>query len=398
MTEMANQPRDKRKTAKRRRRFTLLAVTISFLAGAVALIWHRTGLPSVEERLAAIEAARAIPDSENAAIIYSRLLENPDAHWPDGGLAFIDADSDMLTRSQPWLERDYPELADWIKERQWLIDELLVASTLEKCHFPINIEPSRPGLIRRLRTMRRWQRLLKRAANNDVAEDRIDDAIAKWRCLIQVGGHLQQQWSLIEFVEGSSFESVGANQASAYVMEGDPDEHQLHRIASLPVETRDNWDTFLGRIAPVEELGEKEYKRSLGLVDRLKYEFGIGPIGSAKGRIYPIMREIYSKALASKRGLHILVALKRYQKQYRRWPIDLSEIQPSVSAEILVDPINDGDFVYRLTNDGFTLYSKGENKVDEGGQYKSQSKEGPDDRRIWPPGGRKTQSEGAKNE
>ena len=76
---MANQPQDKRKTVKRRRRFTLLAVAISFLAAVVALIWHRTGLPSIEERLAAIEAARAIPDSENAATIYDDLLRDPNA-------------------------------------------------------------------------------------------------------------------------------------------------------------------------------------------------------------------------------------------------------------------------------------------------------------------------------
>ncbi|UCE47457.1 MAG: hypothetical protein JSW47_17900, partial [Phycisphaerales bacterium] len=155
---------------------------------------------------------------------------------------------------------------------------------------------------------------------------------------------------------------------------------------------RNDWDAILGRIAPVEELGLQEYKRSLGLVDRLKYEFGIGPIGSSKGRIYPIARDGYSRALASKRGLHILVALRRYRNEYHRWPKSLDEIRSRVSAEILVDPINDGDFVYRLTNDGFTLYSKGKNKVDEGGQYNSRSEEGPDDRRIWPRG-RRTKSE-----
>lgn len=350
---------------------------------------------SVDEKLAAIKAARAIPDSENAAILYGRLLENPDASWLDGSLTFLDADSEGWTRWQPWLERDHPELGDWIKERQWLIDELLAASTLEKCHFPINIEPYRPVQMRRLRPMRRWLRLLMRAANNDVAEDRIDDAIAKWRCLIQIGGHLRQQCTFIEFLVGISFESVGVNQASAYVVEGEPDEHQLHRIASLPFETKDDWDAILGRIAPVEELALHEYKKELGFVDRFKYEFGIGPIEIAKDDTYKRMRESYSRRLASKRGLQILIALRRYRKEHRRWPDSLDEIRQRLSAEILVDPINKRGFVYRLTDDGFTLYSKGENDVDEDGE---RSRDGPDDWLIWSPDGRRTQAGTANRE
>ncbi len=397
MISMADQPQNKRATTKRRRRFTLLAAGTCLLVVAVALLWSRSDSPSAEERLAAIEATRAIPDSENAAILYNRLLENPGAHWPDSGPAFLDSASNMLTRSQPWLERDYPELADGIKERQWLIDGLLAATQLEKCHFRIDIEPYRPTYtpapLSRVRTMRRWLFLLMRAANNDVAEERTDDAIAKWRCMIQLGRHLQQQCILIEFLVGISSESAGVNQASAFVVEGDPDEHQLHKIASLPAETRNDWDAIQSRIIPVGELQRQEYERSLGLVDRVKYEFGIGAIGRTKGSIYHRVRGSYLRTLMYKRGLHILVALRRYRNEYHRWPKSLDEIRSRASVEILVDPISDGDFVYRLTNDGFTLYSKGENKVDEGGQYKSQSKEGPDDRRIWPPRGRRTKSE-----
>jgi hypothetical protein len=368
-----------------------LWVPAAFVAAVVIglLIWMALSGESLDEKLAAIEAAQAIPDSENAAILYNRLLENPDAHWPDSGPAFLDASGNMLTRSQPWLERDYPELADLIKERQWLIDELLGATQLEKCRFRIDTWPYRPPYtpapVSRTIEMRGWVYLLTRAANNDVAEGRIDGAISKWRCLIQLGRHLQQQCIFIEFLSGTSYETFGANRASACVLEGDPDEHQLHKIASLPVETRDDWDAILGRIAPVGELQRQEYEKSLGLVDRLKYELGIGAIGSAQDNIYPRAREIYSKALAFKRGLHILVALKRYQRQHHRWPDDLDAIRPRLPAEILVDPINDGDFVYRLTNDGFTLYSMGRNNVDEGGRYKSRSPEGPDDRCIWPP-------------
>ena len=203
----------------------------------------------------------------------------------------------------------------------------------------------------------------------------------------------QQQCRLIEHLEGMSSEAVGVRQASAFVVEGEPDEHQLHRIASLPFETQDEWVAVLGRIAPVEELALQEYKKEMGLVERLKYELGIGQIGSAKYDTYKRMRESYSRKLASKRGLRILIALRRYRKEHHRWPDSLDEIRQRVSAEILVDPSNKGAFVYRLTDDGFTLYSKGENDLDEDGEYKGgRRRDGPDDWLIWPPRGRKTQA------
>jgi hypothetical protein len=342
---MSEQTQAKSTTTKRPGRFVLLGVTISLLAVAAVLIWSRFCLPRIEERLAAIEAARAIPDSENAAIVYNRLLEDPDAVSLTGSLGFLDSDANMLTRGQPWLEKDYPELTTWIEEHQWLIDELLAVTQLEKCRFPISIEPYRPSYttapVSRARAMRGWVYLLRRAANNDVAEGRIDDAITKWRCLIQLGRHLQQQPKFFELLVGMGYEVSGVNLASIYAVEGDPDEHQLHRIASLPFETKDDWDAILGRIAPVEELWLQEYKKELSFVDRFKYEFGIGVIGMAKDSTYKkIMHEGYSRTLASKRGLRILIALRRYRKEHHRWPESLDVIRPRLPAEILVDPSN----------------------------------------------------------
>jgi hypothetical protein len=385
---MSEPTQDKSTTTKRPSRLVLLAVAISFFVVAATLLWSRLRLPSIEECLATIETARAIPDSENAAILYNLLLADVDAVSLDESLRFLDGDANMLTRRQPWLERDYPELADWIEEHQWLIDELLAATQLEKCRFPIHIEPYRPTEVSRLRTIRSWRFLLKRAANNDVAEGRIDDAIAKWRCLIQMGGHLQQQCTFIEYLEGMSSEAVGMNQAAVFVVERNPDEHQLHKIASLPFEIQDNWGAILERIAPVEELELREYKKALGLADRLKYELGIGAIGSTKGIVHKMIPRMYLRRLACRRGFYILVALRRYRNEHRRWPDSLDGIRPRLSAEILLDPVSKGAFIYKLTDDGFTLYTKGENNIDEDGRYQGKPEEAPDDWPIWPPKGR----------
>jgi len=75
------------------------------------------------------------------------------------------------------------------------------------------------------------------------------------------------------------------------------------------------------------------------------------------------------------------MALKRYKNKYSKWPKDLDEIKSMVVEHILVDPLSSRSFVYKLTNDGFILYSKGKNNLDEGGR----KKDGADDWPIWLP-------------
>ena len=69
------------------------------------------------------------------------------------------------------------------------------------------------------------------------------------------------------------------------------------------------------------------------------------------------------------------------------WPESLDELKFLAPEEIFIDPINNDSFVYKLTEDNFTLYSKGKNNIDEGGKRDRCGEEetGADDRLIWPP-------------
>jgi hypothetical protein len=79
--------------------------------------------------------------------------------------------------------------------------------------------------------------------------------------------------------------------------------------------------------------------------------------------------------------MYIMVALRRYKNEHGHWPQTLERIKPWVTEEVLTDPHTNGPFVYKLTNDGFILYSKGKNNIDEAGQ----KKDGADDWPIWLP-------------
>ena len=376
----SQQCRDNEKTqrTKRGKKCLWIFLCVVFVMVLGILFWRIILYKSVDEQLAAIEAARAIPDSENAAILYDRILQNPNASLKDQPV-FLDPNSDMLTRNHPWTANDYPKLDVWIKKHEWLINELMKVSQLEKCQYPLIVEPNRSILLKRLQMMRKWRFLLCWAANNDVAEGRIDDAIAKWQCMIQIGKHLRQQSHLIEYLEGISTEAVAAHRAIDFLAEDDASERHLQKIESFEVETQDDWTAVLDRTGPVDELEQKKLERQMSLINRLKYKFRVRQFKSRKDS-YQIAHEIYLRTLVINRGIYIMVALKRYKNENGRWPQTLDYIKPRVAKDVLTDPHTNDPFVYKLTDDGFVLYSKGPNNIDEGGSDKN----GADDKAIWP--------------
>jgi hypothetical protein len=382
---MAERMPEKAEATKRTRKRLRLTVIFGILVVIAVLVYRHIDYLIIDERLAAIEASRSIPASENAAILYDRLLQDPNALVNDLP-AFLDPNNDMLTRSQPWTANDYPKLAVWIKKYEWLINELMKVSQFEKCQFPLIVEPNMSIQLKRLQTMRKWTFLLCWAANNDVGEGRIDDAIAKWQCRIQIGKHLRQQSKLLEYLEGISIEAGTTRRVTDFLAEGNAPERHLRKIESFEVQTQDDWAVVMERILPVDELIEKKYKRQLSLIDRLKYEFNLRQFKGRKDP-YQIAHGIYLKSLVVHRGMYIMVDLRRYKNKNGHWPQTLDRIKPWVSEEILTDPHNNGPFVYKLTDDGFILYSKGKNNIDEGGRKKN----GADDWPIWLPKDYETQ-------
>ncbi|MCK4753182.1 MAG: hypothetical protein KAS75_07025, partial [Planctomycetes bacterium] len=99
----------------------------------------------------------------------------------------------------------------------------------------------------------------------------------------------------------------------------------------------------------------------------------------AEGAYYRI-HEIYLRLLTDRRGCQLLIGLRRHKNKTGDWPESLDEIKAFVPAETFIDPTNEGVFVYKLTDDSFTLYSKGLNGIDEDGKREDEQ----DDWQIWP--------------
>jgi len=376
--EMSQKKQDSEKaqtTKRKKMRVWLAAIIVGLMAIVLSLLWSMWNSESLDEQLGAIEAARAIPDSENAAVVYNKLMQDPNAtslldNWPQ----FLNQASEELTFKEPWLSKDYPKLAAWVKEKQPVIDRLLEASRFEKCRFPIAIPLPENHL------MRKWTYLLRRAVQNDIGEGRIDEAIDKWRCLLQMGHHLRQQPLFDAHLVAIAIEAIALRQTTDFLVQGNADEAHLHKIETFPLHTEDNWAAVLEEIMPSEELAEEIWKGQMGFIERVKYIFGYGGFRSGKDRDIGGIRSQYRELLAISRGLHVLVALRRYKNRHGRWPENLDQIQSQVPAEMFIDPFGSA-LTYNLTDDSFTLYSKGPNKLDENGKRKN----GCDDCPIWTP-------------
>jgi YhcH/YjgK/YiaL family protein len=110
-------------------------------------------------------------------------------------------------------------------------------------------------------------------------------------------------------------------------------------------------------------------------------------LAGASDKLYYRNHEIYLRHQMAIRANRLIIALRRYKNKHSHWPENLDEVKSLALTEIFVDPINGNSFVYKLTEENFTLYSKGKNNIDEDGKRDrwGEEKTGADDWPIWPP-------------
>ncbi len=371
---------------------TAILVTLTLIAAFG--LWLLHSRDSADEQLTQMEAARAVPDDENAANLYNELLQ--DAH----ATSLLDIAPDFLAGpiyrqrlTEPWPTKDHPELATWIEENQYIINKLGEVTELEQCRFPISIEPAEMSEIDRAAPMRQWAFLVTLAANNDLGEERFDAAVTKWRCLLQMADHLHQQPVLIDHMIANAIAGLALKPMNRFVATGDLTEAHLHAIETLPLAIEQDWGEHRKQIDTTEDLRDRKMKEPLSPWDRVKfrlYSYKIQRatnLGTQKDSAIEKAGDMYQEHVCTARGLRLLVALRRHKNTTGHWPMNLEEVTSSLPPAVLIDPLNDGPFVYTPAGDTFTLYSRGRNGIDENARRDSSKTESQsaDDITIWPP-------------
>ncbi len=466
----------------------VLALIIWFFVPADSKGWRPY---TFEAELAAIEAKYTVPDEENAALDYDEIFKSLDA---DSNTPEFYMQSTPSSRDEPWLSKDHPEMAEWLKSRQDTIAKLLQAARKDRCHFPVPADSWDFGRhMERLAPMRKCAFLLDSAANNDIAEDRSDAGLEKYLCIIRMADHLYQQPTTLDFLVGYAIEDFARTRLNRFVMENRPTAGQLQLISASAGDTGSSWGSELqkwleldklfnknnicsmvyevnsqGRVrfsrnplAPFEAVWPQDMPRltywhrllfrtstvlgwlfmpstpqqAAEILDagfdrydamtkpdfdwskqpqkfdslitrrnfrrlRFNFKYYAQLIADMEEEKHHKIHDLYLRNLALRRGSRLLVAIKQYQNEHGAWPPDLDAISSNVPAEALIDPQNSGSFVYILSGDTFTFYSKGKNGTDDKGRWSTTfdadsrlSEPVEDDQLFWPPRGPKAAEE-----
>jgi hypothetical protein len=128
-----------------------------------------------------------------------------------------------------------------------------------------------------------------------------------------------------------------------------------------------------------------EEAKKPGKMRKLNYRYLVEYTTGILAPAYHRIHDLYLRVMTDKKGSRLIIALRRYKNKNGVWPKGLDDIKSLAPAEIFVDPFNSEVFVYEVTEENFTLYSRGKNGIDEKGWYK----DGADDWPIWPPPGKK---------
>jgi len=165
------------------------------------------------------------------------------------------------------------------------------------------------------------------------------------------------------------------------------DELALKKLEESLLPIKDDWDAMMAERVEVEQLYHRKldpgfiwWLKTQGFMGWLRYSLLYQP-----GKYTEPCHQIYLRQLAERRAVRILIALRRYRNRTRRRPDNIDVLKSSTAADVFIDPISNGGFVYKLNGDSFMLYSIGRNKIDDGGLMERRGgKAGTDDWLIWP--------------
>ena len=363
-----------------RSRITLALVI--FLIITVTLI-NRHRILSPEEKLAAMDAARAIPDSENAALVYAKLLSNFVTITSLSDLAIIPASPSILenilidfetdivskdypafelslTHNQPWSRKQNPLVAEWINDQAWRINILMEASRLPNCRFllccPVNEYSWQDMLI----NICLWRSLilLEQAAYFDLGEGQAEDAMHKAKAMIRISRHLRQHPTEFELRLSLRIETDGLNILNQWLMTCEPVQQDVNTLRDFCGQFYDQWESIRHLI----ELPMKHIHTMLRMEDRWnRLRNGnwaaVLDIHQNEYDLSSDTIELYHDVLRQRRIHRILLELRTFKNHTGQWPTHIRQIVSALPDEVIQEIYRLNPYTHFLADDSFILFN-----------------------------------------
>ena len=208
---------------------------------------------SFAEEIAAFEAARTVPEDQDASPFYMQLIESYDDDSFDSELFTHETDDVLMYRT--WRSNDYPEIANWLQNYEAIIQILLEAAKKEKCYLPVPFTSAQLGNnMEILRPLKCWAQMLIRSGNNDLGEGRTDDALNKFIADLKLGSHLNQQPTNLFMLTGHAIQRMAMGRLKAFALSPDATPERLAKIENALLNTPYNWESDFPTIIDHEKL------------------------------------------------------------------------------------------------------------------------------------------------
>ncbi|MHC4425389.1 MAG: hypothetical protein ACYSYV_04735 [Planctomycetota bacterium] len=207
-----------------------------------------------DEELAGHEAKYAVAEEENAAIIYNRLLRYFDSE--EMNLKFLRPGVREMALSEPWLSQDHPKLTRWLDKHEDTVNTLQQIQNIKRCRLPsiIKLTLTDELEINRYPSLKSWAVLLLLSGNNDIAEDRLDQALSKYACVLQMADHLYQQKRMVDFLMGFGIECLAFPPTGRFVIEHRFSQEQLQVVSDALTSLENNWSSDFSECLEYDKL------------------------------------------------------------------------------------------------------------------------------------------------
>jgi hypothetical protein len=208
---------------------------------------------SLDKEIAAFNAKYAIPDEDNAAVLYTAVMKNQ--NWDE-----ICSQLDKLGYRDPncvehWSDEDGRKLAELILPLEPDLDAIREAAKNNKCRFETH--PTVLGLqkdLERLQIFRRWANILNIISEHVASpQEQIDNGIT----LLRMGAHLTRQPTFIDFLSGLAISGIGRSELKKNIMNPAIDSQQLNTIENALQQSRVDMESLWPQLLDSEKIGVK---------------------------------------------------------------------------------------------------------------------------------------------
>ena len=345
--------------------------------------------------------ARGIPDSENGAVVYERVIKAMSARDVADDLLVVE----NWPAGYPGNDHPSPKRLRQALVRLRPMNDLIVeAAYLPKCRFDMRWDKGFEAPFPQFARMRSMARLMNRAALTSAEDGRMDEAVRYASAGLRLSESMREEPSLISslvriamlkistgtVIQLATHHSLTPRQAHALYDE-------LARIDLTPGfvvalkgeralvisnldDMRRKQFPYIGRpLFYVDELGclraFRTVIREAGAPSVKELSDDQGSSGLSRYLAFTnTLIPVFNRAHAAKNsgqaeanGVQALLALKVYKARFGRYPDTLSQVSSALGWVLRDDPFSGKSLGYKRIGDGCLVYSIGRNLKDDGG-------------------------------